>query len=139
MRHYEVTFIVNPTLPGDEIAATAQKYVNTVHEAGYSIVHIDEMGLRQLAYPIKKKNSGYYYSVEFSGENGVVIDKLELTLRRDEKILRFLTTALDTHAVQYNADKRAGKLGKRKKALAEIKALKEAAIKSGDTGGAGEE
>ncbi len=135
MRHYEVTFIVNPALPGDEIAATAQKYVNTVFEAKYSIVHIDEMGLRQLAYPIKKKNSGYYYSVEFSGENGAVIDKLELALRRDEKILRFLTTALDAHAVQYNADKRAGKLGKRKKALAEIKAVKEAAIKAGDTGG----
>lgn len=139
MRHYEVTFIVDPTLPGDEIAATAQKYVNTVFEAKYTIVHIDELGLRQLAYPIKKKNSGYYYSVEFSGENGEIIDRMELALRRDEKILRFLTVALDTHAAQYNADKRAGKLGKRKKALAEVKAAKEAALLSGDNGSIGDE
>ena len=134
MRHYEVTFIVDPTLPGDEIAATAQKYVNMLFEGKYTIVHIDEMGLRQLAYPIRKKNSGYYYSVEFSGENGEVVDKIELSLRRDEKILRFLTVALDKHAAQYNADKRAGKLGKRKKALAEIKAEKEAAKRAGDLG-----
>ncbi len=126
MRNYEVTFIVDPTLPGDEVAATAQKYVNMIFEAKYAISSIDELGLKQLAYQINKKHAGYYYTVEFAGEDGKVVDSLELALRRDEKILRFLTIALDRHAVKYNSDKREGKVGKRKReADAKAKAAKE--------------
>lgn len=113
MRHYEVTFIVDPTLSSDEVKATAQKYADMLTAEGYNIIHTDEMGLLQLAYEIKKRHSGIYYSVEFAGENGNVIDKMELSMRRDDKILRFLTVALDKFAVKYNEDKRAGKIGKK--------------------------
>ena len=37
---------------------------------------------------------------------------MELALRRDERIMRFLTVNLDKYGVKYNADKRAGKIGK---------------------------
>jgi len=40
---------------------------------------------------------------------------MELNMRRDERILRFLTVRLDKYGVQYNADKRAGKIGKVKR------------------------
>jgi small subunit ribosomal protein S6 len=113
MRHYEVTFIVDPVLSSDEVKATAQKYADMLTAAGYQVIHIDEMGLQQLAYEIKKRHSGMYFCMEFAGENGVIIDKMELTLRRDEKILRFLTVALDKFGVKYNEDKRAGKIGKK--------------------------
>ena len=113
MRHYEVTFIVDPTLSSYEVKATAQKYADMLTAEGYKIIHTDEMGLLQLAYEIKKRHSGMYFSVEFAGENGNIIDKMELTMRRDDKILRFLTVALDKFAVQYNEDKRAGKIGKK--------------------------
>ena len=113
MRHYEVTFIVDPTLSSDEVKATAQKYADMLTAEGYTIIHTDEMGLLQLAYEIKKRHSGLYYSVEFAGEDGKVIDKMELAMRRDDKILRFLTVALDKFAVKYNEDRRAGKIGKK--------------------------
>ncbi len=116
MRNYEVTFIVDPTLSSDEVKATVQKYADMLTAAGYTIVHIDEMGLRQLAYDIKKKHSGVYFCIEFAGNDGQIIDKMELTLRRDDKILRFLTVALDKFAVKYNEDKRAGKIGKKNRA-----------------------
>jgi small subunit ribosomal protein S6 len=124
MRHYEVTFIVDPVLSSDEVKTTAQKYADMIANAGYTIVHIDEIGLRQLAYEIKKRHSGMYYCVEFAGENGNVIDKLELALRRDDKILRFLTVALDKYGVKYNQDKRDGKIGKKKAAEAAAAAKK---------------
>ena len=73
------------------------------------------MGLRQLAYPINKKFSGIYYCMEFSAENGVSIPKMELALRRDERIMRFLTVRLDKYGVKYNQDKRDGKIGVAKK------------------------
>ncbi len=114
MRNYEVTFIVDPVLSGDEVKATAQKYVDQLQENNCEIVHVDEMGLRRLAYEINKRHTGYYYCIEFRTENGAVIDPLELNMRRDERILRFLTVKLDKYGVKYNEDKRAGKIGKAK-------------------------
>jgi len=112
MRHYEVTFIVDPVLSGDEIKSTAHTYVDLLKGEGAEIVHIDEMGLRQLAYPINKRHSGVYFCIEFTVETGALIDRLQLALRRDERIMRFLPVALDKFGVKYNADKRAGLIGK---------------------------
>jgi len=112
MKNYEVNFIVDPVLSGEEIKATAQTYVDHLKNEGCTIVHVNEMGLRQLAYPINKRTSGVYYCIEFEAPNGELIDPMELSLRRDERIIRFLTVALDKHGVKYNADKRAGKIGK---------------------------
>ncbi len=115
MRHYEVTFIVDPVLSNDEIKSTAQNYVESLKSNGSEIVHVDEMGLRPLAYPIKKRTSGIYYCVEYHAETGSYINKMELALRRDERILRFLTVALDKYGVKYNEDKRNGLIGKSRK------------------------
>ncbi|MCO6487412.1 MAG: 30S ribosomal protein S6 [Phaeodactylibacter sp.] len=112
MKNYEVTFIVDPVLSGEEIKATAQTYVEHLKSEGCKIVHVDEMGLRQLAYPINRRTSGVYYCVEFEAPNGNFIEQMELALRRDERIMRFLTVTLDKYGVKYNADKRAGKIGK---------------------------
>jgi small subunit ribosomal protein S6 len=125
MRNYEVTFIVDPTLSSDEVSTTVQKYTDMLTAEGYTIVHSTEIGLRQLAYPINKRHSGLYFCVEFGGENGMSIDKMELALRRDEKVLRFLTVALDKYGVQYNSDKRTGKVGNRRAEA--LKAAKEKA------------
>lgn len=115
MKNYEVTFIVDPVLSGDEIKATAQTYVDQVKQEGFNIIHVDDMGLRTLAYPINRRNSGVYFSIEFEGPNGELIDKLELALRRDERIMRFLCIKLDKYGVKYNEDKRNGLIGKSKK------------------------
>jgi small subunit ribosomal protein S6 len=115
MRNYEVTFIVDPVLSGDEIKGAAQTYVDMLQSENCKIVHVDEMGLRQLAYPINRRNSGVYYCVEFEVETGEIIGKLELAMQRDERIIRFLTAKLDKYGVKYNADKRAGLIGKKKK------------------------
>jgi len=119
MNNYEVTFIVDPVLSGDEIKTTAQTYVDQLTSAGCTIVHVDEMGLRPLAYPINRRSSGVYFCVEFSNINGEFMDNLELSLRRDERIMRFLTVKLDKYGVKYNEDKRNGLIGKRKKKTAE--------------------
>jgi small subunit ribosomal protein S6 len=116
MRNYEVTFIVDPVLSGDEIKAAAKSYVKHLEKEGCKIVHIDEMGLLELAYPINKRTSGIYYCVEFEVATGALIDNLELAFRRDERIMRYLTVSLDKYGVKYNDDKRNGKIGKAKKA-----------------------
>jgi small subunit ribosomal protein S6 len=112
MRHYELTFIVDPVLSHEEIQVVRQTYEDQVKKLGCKIVHVDDMGLKQLAYPINKRNSGIYYSIEFEAENGEAIAPLELSMRRDERIMRFLSIALDKFGVKYNEDKRNGLIRK---------------------------
>jgi len=115
MRHYEVTFIVDSVLSSDEIEATSKVYQDMLVGEGANIDHIDEMGLRQLAYPINNRTTGIYYCFEYSAENGDLISKIDLAMRRDERVMRSLVIKLDKYGVQYNDDKRAGKIGKVKK------------------------
>jgi len=115
MRQYEITFIIDPVLPGDEVNTAAKAYEKLLQEEGASIVNVDNMGLQQLAYPINKKNSGVYKCIEFQSENGALIPKLELAMRRDERIMRFLTVKLDKYGIKYNEDKRNGLIGSSKK------------------------
>ena len=130
MKNYEVNFIVSPVLSSDEISKTAQKYEAHLKENGASIVHVSEMGLRQLAYPINRKSSGVYYCIEFEVPGAGFLDNMELLMKRDDSILRFLTVRLDKYGVKYNKDKREGRIGtKREKVEEEIAAEKEAARK----------
>jgi small subunit ribosomal protein S6 len=116
MRHYEVTFIVDPVLSGDEVKSTADLIQGEITAAGASIVAVDEIGLRQLAYQINKRSSGVYYSIEFSCVSSEWMPKFELNLKRNERLLRFLTVKLDKYGVKYNDDKRNGRIGTKKKA-----------------------
>ncbi|MDX1476359.1 MAG: 30S ribosomal protein S6 [Saprospiraceae bacterium] len=120
MRQYEVTFIVDPVLANDAIESTARNYVEHLKSSDCEIVHIDAMGLRQLAYPINKRTSGVYYCIEFKAQDHELIERLELALRRDERIIRFLTVKLDKYGVKYNDDKRNGRIGRRKEAEAAL-------------------
>ena len=115
MRHYELTFIVDPVLSNEETQAISKTYQDQVKKQGCQIVHVDDMGLRQLAYPLNKRNSGIYYSIEFTSENGEAIAPVELSLRRDERIMRYLTIALDKFGAKYNEDKRNGLIRKSQK------------------------
>ena len=125
MRNYEVTFIIDPVLSDTEIKGIKKTYRDLLTSADCKIVHVDEMGLKQLAYPIKKRTSGIYQGIEFSSEDGGVVEKLELALRRDERIMRFLTVSLDKFGVKYNADKRNGLIGKKYREEQEAKVAAE--------------
>jgi small subunit ribosomal protein S6 len=121
MNQYEVNFIIDPVLSGDEIKSTASTYESMLKDLGCSIVHVNEIGLKQLAYPINKKSSGIYYCIEFSTPSGSVISKVELALRRDERIMRFLTVKLDKYGVKYNEDRKSGKISSYKKKVSNKK------------------
>ncbi|MCB0534751.1 MAG: 30S ribosomal protein S6 [Lewinellaceae bacterium] len=131
MRHYEVTFIVDPVLSGDEVKSTAEHIQKELKDSGATIVAVDEMGLRQLAYEIKRRSSGVYYCIEFSSEAADWLAKFELNLKRNERLLRFLTVKLDKYGIKYNDDKRNGRIGKKKKEEKVAVAGTEAAPKPG--------
>lgn len=132
MRQYEITFVIDPVLPGDEVNTAAKAYEKLLGEEGCKIVHIDDMGLKQLAYPINKKNSGVYKSFEFQTDSGSAIPKIELAMRRDERIMRFLTVKLDKYGIKYNEDKRNGLIGKKQTTKKEEPETKKGYVKKDD-------
>lgn len=75
-------------------------------EKGCEIVAKENWGLKKLAYPIQLKKNGFYTLIEFKGEGTVVAD-LETAYKRDERVIRYLTTKLDKHAVDYAVTRRA--------------------------------
>jgi small subunit ribosomal protein S6 len=104
-KQYETVLIVTPVLLQEQVDEAVAKYRKFLTDNGAVIVHENNWGLRKLAYPIQKKNTGFYFLFEFQAEPTLVA-KLEIEYKRDERIMRFLTIALDKHAVAYNERKR---------------------------------
>ena len=96
---------MTPVLSDEQMKETVKKFQKLLNDKKAEIIFEDNWGLRKLAYPIKKLSTGFYYLIEFKVE-GDVIAELELAFKREERILRFLTVALDKHAVAYSEKKR---------------------------------
>ncbi|MFC0517543.1 30S ribosomal protein S6 [Mucilaginibacter angelicae] len=118
MQQYEIVIVLTPLLSEETAKEANAKYSKVLTDGGAEIVQEDNWGLRKLAYPIQKKTTGYYHLTEFKAP-GELINKLEIELRRDERVLRFLTIALDKHAIAYNDKKRSGAFNKKPAAKAE--------------------
>ena len=111
IKQYETVFIATPVLSDSQMKEAVAKYTQFLTDNGAEIVYQEDWGLKQLAYPIQKKTTGFYYLIEFKADTQL-IDKLETQYRRDERIIRFLTFAMDKHAVAYAEKRRANKENK---------------------------
>jgi len=112
LKNYETVFILTPVLSDAQMKDTAEKFKKVLTDHGAEIILNENWGLKKLAYPIQQKTTGFYNLIEFKSEPGVIAS-LELEYRRDEKVLRFLTTALDKHAVEYNIKRKSGAFNKK--------------------------
>ncbi len=112
IKQYETVFIATPVLSDVQMKEAVAKYTGFIKENGGEIVYEEDWGLRQLAYPIQKRTSGFYYLIEFKAEPSLIAD-LETQYRRDERVIRFLTFAMDKHAVAYAEKRRANKAAKK--------------------------
>ena len=107
MNNYETVFILNPVLSEDQAKDTVEKFVKVLNKGNAEIINTENWGLQKMAYPINKKSTGFYNLIEFKADPQVIAT-LETEYRRDESVMRFLTTVLDKHAVVYNERRRKG-------------------------------
>ena len=105
MNQYETVFILTPVLSDEQMKETVAKYTSLIKDNGGEVVYEEDWGLKQLAYPIDHKTSGFYYLIEFKAEPSFVAT-LETQYHRDERIIRYLTVALDKNAVAYAEHRR---------------------------------
>ena len=90
MRHYEVLFIVKPTLTDDEVKTKVDFVKEIITKNGGEIASVIEMGARKLAYKIDKYERGVYFVIYFTAEPNLIAE-LVRNLRYNEDIIRFLT------------------------------------------------
>lgn len=115
-RTYEVMYIVNPETPVDTIGKLNEAVGKLVEKEGGSVVRMDDIGMKRLAYPIEKKEDGYYVLFEIEG-SGQEIAELERRMRVNDMIMRYITVRVDEDrkAATKRREKREARAAKRTK------------------------
>jgi small subunit ribosomal protein S6 len=88
MKHYELLFVLKPTLEEPTKQVEALNAVITAN--GGEIAKVDEIGIRELAYEIQKNKRGYYTITYFKAPASA-IREIERNLRINENVIRFMT------------------------------------------------
>ncbi|MBP3566164.1 MAG: 30S ribosomal protein S6 [Paraprevotella sp.] len=111
MNQYETVFILTPVLSDDQMKEAVSKFRDFLTNNGAEIINEENWGLKKLAYAIEKKSTGFYILMEFKAQPEL-IKKLEINYRRDERVLRYLTTKMEKYAAQYAEKRRNNKTKK---------------------------
>ena len=93
MSKYELMFIIDPTLEDEKKEAAVEAVKAIIAEAG-EVIDTDVWGLRKLAYPIDKKNEGYYVVMHFNAQPELP-KELDRRLRISDNFMRHIIVNLD--------------------------------------------
>ena len=99
MKNYETLFIVDSLTEEEKLDSLISKYSEFLSKNGCSDIKPEKLGRKKFSYPIKKKYSGSYISIEFTGAPQA-ISKLERNYQLDETILRYLTISYDKNTLK---------------------------------------
>ncbi len=89
MTNYEITFIVRPDMEEAEINKTAEELKKVLTSKKAKVLSEKAMGQKELAYEIKKFNTGFYFLFEVEA-NKEAIDEFDHQVRINENLLRHL-------------------------------------------------
>ncbi|MCS7297211.1 MAG: 30S ribosomal protein S6 [Bacteroidia bacterium] len=98
---YEITQIWPPDLSKEEYEQYLQEFNRFLSENGAEIINQEVWGLRRLAYPIRKKEAGYYVYTEFRAKTSI-IPPLRRYLQLRPYVMRELIVKLNKHAIEFN-------------------------------------
>ncbi|MBP3384598.1 MAG: 30S ribosomal protein S6 [Firmicutes bacterium] len=88
MAKYEVMFIIDPILEDEKKNAVVERVQEIINADG-EVSSVDTWGMRKLAYPINKKNEGYYVVVEFNASADLP-KELDRRLRISDDVMRHI-------------------------------------------------
>lgn len=107
-KHYETVFILTPVLSKHEVEETVNKVQNFLLEKNAVIELHESWGLKKLAYSINNKTTGYYELIQFKidyTKNSRIISDIDLNMKINEKIIRFIILKLDKYALVYSKNR----------------------------------
>lgn len=92
MRKYETLMVLHPELPEAQTRETIDRAKRLIEGMGGQVQQMQEWGMRELAYPIRKLTRGYYVLAEYTAEPKVVRE-LERTMKIADEVLRYISVA----------------------------------------------
>jgi small subunit ribosomal protein S6 len=97
MRTYELAIVADPRLSDEEFVDLVDEYKQLITSRGGELVREESWGRRKLAYPIRKLTEGRYtfLFLQMEAKSAALFAEVELRLRQNDKVLRFLTVRTD--------------------------------------------
>ncbi len=94
MDKYEIMFIVKTTLEEKAVKETVESLNKVITDMKGKITSSKDMGQRELAYPINKEVSGFYYVITVEASHDA-IKEFDRKARLNENIIRHQIIKLD--------------------------------------------
>jgi len=89
---YETIYLLKPELTEDSLLKIVEQYQGILIERGAKNILVENRGRRHLKYPIKRAKDGVYIQMNYEA-NGEVVNLIEKSMRINDSILRYMTTA----------------------------------------------
>ena len=89
MNNYEIMFIIAAALEEDKRNASIDMVKDIIAKGEGEITNVNEWGMKKLAYPILKKNEGYYVVLEFKAPAELPLE-LDRRLKISDNVIRHM-------------------------------------------------
>ena len=93
MNRYETVFIINPSVEDAGVKELIQKFSNIINNDG-KVESVEELGMKKLAYEIKKNSEGIYVLINFEASPSL-IKELERVYRITDEVIKFIVVRKD--------------------------------------------
>ena len=93
MRKFETLLLLSPELPADAREGLIAALAGIIEREGGKVEEIDQWGMRDLAYPVRKLARGFYVRLVYGGPSSLVAE-LERNIRINDGVFKFLTVKL---------------------------------------------
>ena len=91
---FETILIFTDKLTEEEYAYQTNKYKNILAGLPGAKIKSDRLGKKKLAYKARGCNYGWYTLFTYKSTEDLINNKLDLILRRDDSVIKFITTNL---------------------------------------------
>jgi small subunit ribosomal protein S6 len=98
MNEYEITYILRPNLEDAEVEERSNTIAEIIRGQGGTVVAIERLGKKRLAYEIGDAREGSYVAMQFTA-SAAAAKELERLLRLHEEVIRELLVRLDKNAL----------------------------------------
>ena len=105
MNFYEHTIIARQDISPSQLKQIEEKYSKIVEKLDGDIVKLENWGLMNLSYLIKKNKKGNYIHFKIKAD-GKIISELEKNEKIDKNLLRYLTVKVKKFDLDTNYFKR---------------------------------
>jgi len=95
MAVYETVFIIRPDLDEEAVGKTCNRITEVITGNQGSVVSLEKVGHRRLAYEVKGYNDGFYIVLNYDGQP-VTTSELERFFKISDDIIRYIIVKRET-------------------------------------------